>query len=158
MARRSDPPPKHPAAVACEGDAQIVEVPKYRAKCPEECDAEDHVPLVQWDGVAIHRKELISNADADVLGKPTTLDAITVGDDDARAGAWRELEPNAVRHIPSNEVMCRAGIEQCDELLIANGDVEQHRVLCLDAGNGPQRDHGRVRLRCGWCRGILVVV
>jgi hypothetical protein len=99
--------PEHPSVTTCKCHAKVVEVPQYRAECLEERDSEDHVPFVQRDGVALHREELVGDANANIAGKATTLHAVTVGDDDARIGTWCELQPNTACHVSTDKIICR---------------------------------------------------
>jgi hypothetical protein len=111
VASGTDAAPEHAPALLPECHAKIVKIPKNGPHRAEERDAENHVPLVQRDGVVVHNDDLVDDADADVAGEAAAGDAVTVGDDDTCAQTWGELEANAAGDITADEVMSRARVE-----------------------------------------------
>lgn len=53
--------------------------------------------------------------------------------------------------------MSRARVEQRDELLVADLDVDLHRVFRADAGDGRKGDHWRVLAGYTWCCGSIIL-
>jgi hypothetical protein len=93
-----------------ESHAQVVEVPQYWFESAQERDAKNHVPPVQWDGVAIHGKDFIRDPNADVTHEAAACDAIPIGHRDTSAWAGLKAKANAAGNSPTDKIMCGARV------------------------------------------------
>jgi hypothetical protein len=114
---------------AGEGHAVACKVPEDGPERAEEVVAEDEVERAQRDTKTADGECLSVDREWYVVGDALAGDPVVVGHKhpQRRSGTRGELELST--QVRVDEVGCRAGVEEGDQLVALDGDVEDHRVL-----------------------------